>query len=673
MVHKFVRSGAVRNPSVYHSWLARLDSSGVLRSQGRVKDMRSLIAFLLSKGYDRVHRFMSAGVRHYYDDNAPTYIKIALDYITVAGGEITRRVDQFPALKTPRAIRPGILPLNSVCTYMGVCAFTPSRALPRFLPSNTRLLDFADDLIQRLEKGYISSVNIDVASVKRYRDIIEGHILKDRVVISSTPASQWPLLVESARMDYDLDVHYISNVVDRIPKRWLGIPTIHDIEYELSDIRVNLDASPGFLSKYVYGSTRRESLLYTVPTAETILQHLRVSKFHYPCMWEVLGRSKSIKIDNLLRGDYGKTRVVLNMEEPYMLVMQHFIQRLMDSIVDNPVSTITIGKDFKTVINPTFVKLVPEFDYVVELDWPNFDTHVHHTELKVAISLLRNYFTASDPARTKFIDNAFCLFSDILINKRIVLENCQVYRLKNYLASGVPGTSLIGSLINLIRISMISYRIYGKDFSDKIYPFVNGDDTIILMKGSPKLSKGSIQEIIRSDLKLDIDDIFVYSTKDIMDYKATPTYLKRYLSYDNAPTWAHDKVLQKLVYPEAKMRGFADIYNRVLGYVCEFKYDITFNTFLYYYLQYCIVHFYPHHDLDILWAMIDSIDSKWSFEQTLMSTNKSGPVSLSKYAMSLSEFSINYRQNPGPLRHLLDAKLIAISGLTHIGYLKNHY
>lgn len=373
----------------------------------------------------------------------------------------------------------------------------------------------------------------------------------------------------------------------------LRLPLFDNVPSTTEQIRINPDSNPGLMTSKLFGKFRKYSIHHTKYIADLIISALHKSVIGYPCTWEPVGREKDVKVTDLQKGDNVLTRLCLHMEEPYMLILSMILQPINDILVRDKASPIMLGKELTGrsglwFHDDTYIK----FDYCVELDWPNFDIHVSSHEMLAAITVLRMCYphkgtggsTDRDPL-IKYTDHLFVLLAHAIIHKKIVLGDGQTYKFENVLPSGLPGTSLIGSLINFLRWCVIGFHIYGPEYKNNMRIIVHGDDSLVLFKGEHDYAS-LIKEITKGHIGLDVDDIVVYPWAATSRVDLIPTFLKRKSIRGIDLAWDREKVIRKLLYPSRERHTLYDQLSIIGNYLHAARGDQTFSEFLYNYIKF---------------------------------------------------------------------------------------
>lgn len=139
---------------------------------------------------------------------------------------------------------------------------------------------------------------------------------------------------------------------------------------------------------------------------------------------------------------------------------------------------------FTTV--PTFVHIGPdptisvpillsntskECKWLYAVDWSSFDASVNRFEIHAAFDILKTHIDFPNQET----EQAFEISRQLFIHKKIAAPDGNVYWSHKGIPSGSYYTSLVGSIVNMLRITYLWYELLGRP--PKV-SFVQGDDSL---------------------------------------------------------------------------------------------------------------------------------------------------------------------------------------------------
>lgn len=368
---------------------------------------------------------------------------------------------------------------------------------------------------------------------------------------------------------------------------WFRAPVV---EYENSNeiywiTNVNIKASTGHYTSKLLGRTREATLHITSVVARKMLNTLQTTLLKNFSLWAILGRSKDVKVDE--EGKEVFSRVVLNTEEPAMLLLSYFANKINRCLVQCPDHQSVSGKKYDFSIANQFNQAKRKFDFYVDADWSAFDSYADRTVLMVAMSII-----LSQLPNDKFHKRIRYYIMSSMITKYILVPPGLVYEVNKGIPSGHPFTNVVGSFINLLYWAYIGYNIYGDDYTDHMFIRVNGDDARVYFDFHPKLVK--IDTIVeKMGLKCDALLPRLHPCFDESSPHSKPDFLKRRENLFGI-YWNREKIIQKIVY-QSKPRTIQDEIDLLDGYVETAPFDEDMNWYLdllrLYLLKYTIVRY----------------------------------------------------------------------------------
>jgi hypothetical protein len=151
-----------------------------------------------------------------------------------------------------------------------------------------------------------------------------------------------------------------------------------------------------------------------------------------------------------------------------------------------------------------------------------------------------------------------------VVTKYVVLPPGVVVELNRGQPSGHPFGTLINCNVNLIYWSLIGFRIYGKNYGDKMRVEVYGDDTYAYFMDHPNLMR--IDEYIK-EIGLKSDTLVPNFRRIGKEYRKDHQidFLKRRFD-ESGIIWNHKKMIDRIIYP-SRNRNLEEQIELLMGYV----------------------------------------------------------------------------------------------------------
>jgi len=427
--------------------------------------------------------------------------------------------------------------------------------------SVSKLVGFTPDYVGGVTGGIMkrSRTNFDTLSKiirnEKYDDIYKLYVkelISFREVISAgynTGISQFKNYFKEP--DYTQNVTRTVEICNYSKFKWFQMP-----EFKLpsgddiaNDVRFNPDASPGHYTRRVVSPKRKGSIKYTHQAAQDLYAILDQKPLKNYYLWEILGKQKDNKV---IDGEEVASRIIMNTEEPMVLLLSLFSQRLSILIQNDKNNRIFIGKTQTSYIANVLEQKRKDYDFTVESDWTQFDSNITREDMMVAGSILLSNLDMKEGKARR------CLYLIIssLITKYIVMSPGIVMRCDKGLPSGHPFTSLITSVVNLVYWCRIGYEIYGKNYSSNMDIVVQGDDANVFFKEHENLAR--IDDIIENlGIKSDkISGTFHYNP-GCDDIDVSPVFLKR-KHLNDCLVWDRKSIIRRIIYQWSKTSGHKD-------------------------------------------------------------------------------------------------------------------
>lgn len=166
-----------------------------------------------------------------------------------------------------------------------------------------------------------------------------------------------------------------------------------------------------------------------------------------------------------------KVRGVWGRAFHYILLEGSSARPLLETIMSHP-NFIQIGSDPITNVPLLLSETKRYFKWLYSVDWSKFDATVNRFEINTAFDLIKEklYFPDFDT------EMAFELSRQLFIHKKIASPDGKIYWSHKGIPSGSYYTSIIGSIINKLRIEYLWHLKYGRGPGSIV---TLGDDSLI--------------------------------------------------------------------------------------------------------------------------------------------------------------------------------------------------
>lgn len=336
-------------------------------------------------------------------------------------------------------------------------------------------------------------------------------------------------------------------------------------------VNYNPDSSNGYMTSKICGSTKKGNSI-DVSVMLAIDKYKLVTNFPMKnyCLWELFSREKDFKVDS---ADEYSSRVVLNCEHYETILLGWIFQKWM--VATESFNTSNINFNIKGSFNGIKAKKLIDksdnYDFYVDADWTFFDASTDSQELRIACALMFSN-TLKDDKHKRLIYHVM----ESLITKYIVLPPGLIVEVNRGNPSGHPGITATNCVVNLVRWSLIGYKIYGYNYSDYMDIDVYGDDALVFFKNHDNLIN---LDLIIAELGFKSDKILpnMFPCSLIRDAEG-PDFLKRRFN-NHSLEWNQIKVFDKLIYP-SRVRPIEDQIELILNFIVTSPGNYEFNEYL---------------------------------------------------------------------------------------------
>lgn len=361
-------------------------------------------------------------------------------------------------------------------------------------------------------------------------------------------------------------------------------------------------------------------------------------------IWGLGTRGKLIHMDEIedkieARKPLCRTISVAEPIEHYLYFpLYHILSSVLRMQLNQGDSIIMIGVKKKSEDWPNLCRLMEKYDYVLCLDWSNFDASVpgfllEHAWKILEYGVLNNVFNAKGERVRNFLHNCKLFFYNNFIKSIYVLRQAVITTLRG-VPSGSLLTSIVGSVVNYVLIqcvinkekygiSDIVIRVYGDDsvvcfnrkgkeplrYSDFIYDISNTAREKFGMKINEKktrICKGKqIRVGYRQPIYAETAEVLLQGTSDLrpIDYKYYskpdikhdyskglthrfeyaftnhPDFLMSYMDYLGRPINSVLHSITRLVNPEMPVLTASDAIMRIEACVFDNCYNINMRNY----------------------------------------------------------------------------------------------
>jgi hypothetical protein len=388
---------------------------------------------------------------------------------------------------------------------------------------------------------------------------------------------------------FDSNLGHLKNFFKKIPDSytveqllkicskspWFSVPhlsTKNPTEM-ISCTNYNPKSGPGIFTSKIYKAINKgQTIEPSVALALDVFDLVTKVPMRNYCLWEMLAREKDNKVDDN-KEEYS-TRVVQNPEHYFTIISSWIMSQVQKGMeYGNPNTNLLLDKEYDgNKGGKVLDRVIEGYDYVMDIDWSSFDSTQTRSYLLAASSIIFSHY------KDDHDKHLFYYLTSSLITKYISIPPGIVIELNKGLPSGHPGITIVNCVVNLIRLSVLGFEIYGDNYPNMMFPIVYGDDALIGFKYHPKLMN---IEHYKNRNYFEGDDLTnklypTYLFKNVLEDK--PDYLKRICEYTGI-RWNYKKVFDKLIY-QNKKRSIEDQVDLIINYVLTAPSDYEFNEIL---------------------------------------------------------------------------------------------
>lgn len=283
----------------------------------------------------------------------------------------------------------------------------------------------------------------------------------------------------------------------------------------MSECSVEVDTSPGPTYKYLGMKNKGESYDLGIESVKFMLNNFKKKENVPPVLWSLGGRPKLRSIQEAyMKVKEGKPngRAIWVPDIEESIISQKFTKKIYELLSGSPlISPIMIGFD-KFKQNMELKTWVDNYDCLIEMDYPKFDTNVSRKIINFAFDVLKRLFVMdySDEAIFEWLRDQF-------IYSKIVMPDGKIVEKNGGIPSGSGFTSIIGSIVNytIVKNTLISMKLPRDSYSILVF----GDDTLIGMNQIHNTSFFNIgrkmRRVINShhDIEIGIKDVKISTQK----------------------------------------------------------------------------------------------------------------------------------------------------------------
>lgn len=169
--------------------------------------------------------------------------------------------------------------------------------------------------------------------------------------------------------------------------------------------------------------------------------------------------------------DKTKVRQVWGREFHFILLEGCSAAPLIQAVSNNS-TFIHVGTDPTTSVPALLSQVNSDSEWIYSLDWKSFDSTVHRFEINTAFDIIKDYIEFPNYET----EQSFEIARQLFIHKKVAAPDGKVYFVHKGIPSGSYFTSLIGSIINKLRIEYLWNLIVGH--SPK-HCYTLGDDSLV--------------------------------------------------------------------------------------------------------------------------------------------------------------------------------------------------
>lgn len=428
---------------------------------------------------------------------------------------------------------------------------------------------------------------------QKYRDPLgywDGFVRSDEVARTSLLDESELLHSRYTLIEGSYDTN--SCVLERMASKSTGNPSVNDLllhsfnrydKFGFPDIKfdikkkwlkavsVNPDACPGLYTQRRVASNKKDSYPVALRVAYELWDKIVLSRkpIQDYSLWGIGGRSRRM---DMSKGESPRSRLILMPEFSASLIggLISTMFNLAYKRTDKRDTECFMGQE---VTNGSWKRLrdfARDGQYVLELDWEEFDSNLTENALVSAFCLIRTCFP-----RSKKIDKLFLFVMSGTIHKHIPLRGRFIYRISKGLPSGSPLTSILGTVTNwiLLNYTLMTSNLFGIEGTDDFGLACAGDDTLIRFNNLDKFRHedaetfcGTFKDKVNLTVKPDDLNFCIWNDGGgIEDAEYSPSLLKTSI-WNGIPGRRVSDLVKSISCPERNVNSYLDIFNILQGY-----------------------------------------------------------------------------------------------------------
>lgn len=250
--------------------------------------------------------------------------------------------------------------------------------------------------------------------------------------------------------------------------------------------------------------------------------------------------------------------------KPYVRAIELFIF----NAIGKP---IVVGKSLKGFRYFELLRKLTWYPFGIEFDWSGYDSTVNPEYIIAAFAWCRSLFEESEE-----IDKAFVYFCHGYLDKYIVSQDGNLFKLFRGTPSGSAWTTVINSVVNALLMEQIGSKYSA--FAGKHFDYiVAGDDGVLFFDHVTKFSHNKLTAWVKRKVDMDLEIVATGSPiSDDPDLSLSFNKKVLYWDGDSVKPTTQPKLLVKRLLPSSRPSGsFESLLNTVFG---QYSDIITDNT-----------------------------------------------------------------------------------------------